>query len=170
MGSSSRNEHIEMVFGRFRDGVREGQLGALASAALVLFAINLFALIAWTVACAFIVPLASLFFGAWAVGIDLPGLHGSSFLSVFLLLIVVGVEWVTIVLSAAAGTSIGLATICPARVGCSSRWPAFKRASTQAMNLYVVILAILAIQTVVEILYVRQVLLMGGTGVPLAPY
>jgi hypothetical protein len=43
-------------------------------------------------------------------------------------------------------------------------------ALSQAGSLYVVIVAILAVQAVFEILYVRKVLLMGGTGVPLAPW
>ena len=88
----------------------------------------------------------------------------------FLFLLMVGLEWITYVLSAAAGTSIGLAVLFPKRVERPTRWSAFKHALSQAGSLYVVIVVILAIQAVFEILYVRKVLLMGGTGVPLMPY
>ena len=81
-----------------------------------------------------------------------------------------GMEWVTYVLSASAGTNIGLAIISPKRVDCASRWAAFKHTMRQAVSLYAVIVFILAFQAVFEILYLRKVLLMGGTGAPLTPW
>jgi len=164
------NEAIEMIFGRFRESVREGQLGAMATCILIVFGLNTLGSIVRSISTVFILPLAFLFFSGWTIGVFLLGLEGSSFLSVFLFLLMAGLEWVAYVLSAAAGTSIGLAVLFPKRVERSTRWSAFKRALSQAGSLYVVIVVILAVQAVFEILYVRKVLLMGGTGVPLAPW
>lgn len=167
---ATANEQVEMIFGRFRESVREGEPGTMALCVLIVFGLNTLGAITRSTSTLFIFPLAFLFFNGWTIGIGLPGLHGSSFLSVFLFLLMVGLEWITYVLSAAAGTSIGLAVLFPKRVERSTRWSAFKHALSQAGSLYVVIVVILGAQAVFEILYVRKVLLMGGTGVPLMPY
>ena len=167
---TNANEQIEKIFGRFRESVREGELGTMATCMLIVFGINTFGSMTNTISTIFIFPLAFQVFGWWIIGLSLPGLQGSSFLSVFLFLLMAGLEWSTYVLSASAGTSIGLAVLSPKRVECSSRWSAFKHALAQAGSLYVVIVFILAIQAIFEILYVRKVLLMGGSGVPLAPW
>ena len=164
------NEQVERIFGRFRESVREGEPGTMATCALIVFGLNTLGSIMRSISTLFIFPLAFLFFSSWTFGVSLPGLHGSSFLSVFLFFLMVGLEWITYVLSAAAGTSIGLAVLFPKRVERSTRWSAFKHALSQAGSLYVVIVVILAAQAAFEILYVRKVLLMGGTGVPLMPY
>jgi len=166
----TQNELIERIFGRFRESVREGQLGAMATCMLIVFGINTLGSVMRSISTVFIIPLLSLFFDGWVIGHSLLSLEGSSFLSVFLFLLMAGPEWFTYVLSAAAGTSIGLAVLFPKRVERSTRWSAFKHALSQAGSLYVVIVVILAVQAVFEILYVRKVLLMGGTGVPLAPW
>lgn len=108
--------------------------------------------------------------GGWIIGISLASLHGSSFLSVFLYLLMVGLEWITYVVSAGAGANIGLAILSPKRVGCSFRAEAFKRIVREAGRLYVLIISVLAVQAVFEILYVQKVVLIGGTGIPLMPY
>ena len=164
------NEQVERIFGRFRESVREGEPGTMATCALIVFGFNTLGSIMRSISTVLILPLAFLFMGGWMIGGSLPGLHGSSFLSVFLFFLMVGLEWITYVLSAAAGTSIGLAVLFPRRVERQTRWSAFKHALSQAGSLYVVIVVILAAQAAFEILYVRKVLLMGGTGVPLIPY
>lgn len=163
-------EQVEKIFGRFRDPVREGELGAMTTCMLIVFGVNTLGSLMRSMSTVFILPLGFLFLSGLTIGASLQSLEGSSFLSVFLFLLMVGLEWATYVLSAAAGTSIGLAVILPKRVGCSSRRTAFKRTLGQAGNLYTVIVVILGIQAVFEVLYVRKVLLMGGTGVPLAPW
>jgi len=169
-GDAAQSEHVEKIFGRFREPVREGELTAIATAALIVFALNTIGSVMRTISSVFIIPLAFFLLGGVKIGVSAIGLHGSSFLSVVLFLLMVGLEWVTYVLSAAAGAGIGLALIFPARTGCSSRGSAFRHALAQAGYLYVVILGILAAQAVFEILYVRKVLIMGGTGVPLGPW
>ncbi len=82
----------------------------------------------------------------------------------------VGLEWITYVLATAAGVNIGLSALMPKRQSAETRWLAFKRAWSEAGRLYLVIIGILAVQAVFEMLYVRKVLLMGGSGVPLMPY
>jgi uncharacterized membrane protein SpoIIM required for sporulation len=164
------NEQIERIFGGFRQSIRDGKVGAMSTCMLIVFGINTMGSVLRSVSTVFLLPLAFLLLDGCTIGASLPGLQGSSPLSVFLFLLMVGLEWVTYVLSAAAGTNVGLAVISPKRVETSSRWAALRHALSQAGSLYVVIVAILAVQAVFEILYVRKVLLMGGTGVPLAPW
>ena len=164
------NEQVERIFGRFRDAVLDGELGPMATCMLIVFGFNTLGSVMRSMSTVFILPLAFLFLDGWMIGASLLSLQGSSYLSVFLFLLMVGLEWVTYVLSAAAGTSIGLAVLFPKRVERSTRWSALKHALSHAGRLYVVIVVILAVQAVLEILYVRKVLLMGGTGAPLAPW
>ena len=164
------NQQVENIFGRFRESVRDGKLGTMATCMLIVFGVNTLGSIMRSISTVFILPLAFLFVTGWMIGASLLSLQGSSYLSVFLFLLMASLEWVTYVLSAAVGTSIGLAVLFPKRVERSTRWSAFKHALSQAGSLYVAILVILAAQAVFEILYVRKVLLMGGTGVPLAPW
>lgn len=142
----------------------------MSTCILIVFGINIVGSIIRSISTVFVLPLAFLFLDGCMIGASLLSLQGSSSLSVFLFLLMAGIEWVTYVLSAAAGTNVGLAVISPKRVDASSRWGAFKHALSQAGSLYVAIVAVLAVQAVLEILYVRKVLLMGGTGVPLAPW
>lgn len=164
------NEQVEKVFGRFRESVRDGELGPMVTCMLIVFGLNILGSIWRSLSTVFILPLASLFVAGWTIGASLLGLKSSSFLSMFLFLVMAGLEWVTYVLSAAAGANVGLAVLFPMRVERRTRRSAFKRALSQARSLYVVIVAILVVQAVFEILYVRKVLLTGGTGVPLMPY
>lgn len=164
-------EQIEKVFGTFRQPVREGNLAAMGTCAGIIFGINMYGSLTKTVSSILLVPIFSdLVLGGWNQGISVAFLHGSSFLSVFLFLVMGGLEWITYVISTGAGANIGLAVLFPKRVGCSFRAEAFTRGVWEAGRLYVLIITILAIQAVLEILYVHKVLLMGGTGVPLMPY
>ena len=166
------NPQVERIFGRFRQRVRDGHFGAIALCSFVVFTINTLGnFINFTLAGILIFPIAlTLLFGGWMQGISLAGIHASSFLSVFLFLSMCCLEWVTYVIASVAGVNIGLSVVSPKRQGTTSRWKAFKLAWRDAGRLYVIILIILAFQAVFEILYVRKVLLMGGSGVPLTPY
>jgi len=166
-----KNEQMEKVFGTFRQPVREGNLAAMGTSAGIIFGFNMFGSLTNTVSSILLVPIFfNLVLGGWIQGISLASLHGSSFQSVFLFLLMGGLEWITYVVSAGAGANIGLAVLSPKRVGCSFRAEAFKRVVLEAGRLYVLIITVLAVQAVFEILYVQKVLLMGGTGVPLMPY
>ncbi len=166
-----KNEQIEKVLGTFRQPVREGNLAAMGTCVGIIFGFNLFGSLTNTISCILLVPIFyNLILGGWIIGISLASLHGSTFLSVVLFLVMAGLEWITYVISAGAGANIGLAIISPKRVGCSFRAEAFKRTAREAGRLYVFIITVLAVQAVFEILYVQKVLLMGGTGVPLMPY
>jgi hypothetical protein len=85
-------------------------------------------------------------------------------------LTVVSLEWITYPLATVAGLNLGLSVLFPKRQAATSRWLAFQQAWRDAGRLYLVIAMILAGQAGCEIFYVRQVLLHGGSGVPLAPY
>jgi hypothetical protein len=163
---------IEKVFGRFREPVREGHWGTIAACSGLVFLFNLFGdFFQFTLLSILIVPAAfTLGLGGWLQGIGLADVHASSGLSLGLFLLVGGLEWITYALAAVAGLNIGLCILFPKRQGVSARWPAFKLAWRDAGRLYIIIALILAVQAVVEILYVRKVLLMGGTAVPLTPY
>jgi hypothetical protein len=165
-------ERVEKIFARFRQPVREGRLATIMMCSGIVFAINLVGnLINFTLPSILIIPiLLTLVFGGWAQGIGLAGIHGSSFLSVFLFLLMGALEWSTYIIATAAGANVGLSVIIPKRQAVPSRWQAFKRAWADATRLYVIIVLVLVIQALFEILYVRKVLLSGGSGVPLMPY
>ena len=165
-------QQIEKIFGRFRQPVRDGHLGAIALCSLIVFAVNTFGnFINFTLPGIFIVPVAvTLLLGGWMQGISLAGIRASSFLSMFLFLSMGCLEWVTYVIASVSGVNIGLSILVPKRQVVTSRWKAFKLAWRDAGRLYIIILIILAFQAVFEILYVRKVLLMGGSGIPLMPY
>lgn len=164
--------YLEEIFGRFRQPVRQGNIGAIALCSLIVFTINTLGnFINFTLAGILIFPIAlTLLFGGWMQGMSLAGIHASSFLSVFLFLSMCCLEWVTYVIASVAGLNIGLSVVAPKRQGTTSRWKAFKLAWRDAGRLYIIILIILAFQAVFEILYIRKVLLMGGSGIPLMPY
>ena len=167
----AKSEQIEKIFGGFRKPVCDGNLPAIATCAGIVFALNLLGSLIQTVSSILLIPIFfHLVVGGWIQGISLASLHGSSFMSVFLFLLMAGLEWLTYVVSAAAGANIGLAVLFPQRSAASSRPQALKTALGEAGRLYIVIIVVLAVQAVFEILYVRKVLLMGGTGVPLMPY
>jgi len=165
-------EAIESIFGRFREPVRNGHLGAIISCSLIVFAINILGnFSSFTLPGIFIVPVAvTLLFGGWIQGISLGGIQASSFTSLFLYLSMGSLEWITYVIATVAGVNIGLSVLMPKRQNTTSRWKAFKLAWRDAGRLYIIIFIILAFQAVFEILYVRKVLQTGGTGVPLVPY
>jgi hypothetical protein len=166
-----KNEQIEKVFGTFRQPVREGNITAIGKCAGIAFGLNLLGSLIRTVSSIVLVPIFfDLVLGGWIQGIGFASLHGSSFLSVFLFLLMGGLEWIAYVVGAGAGGNIGLAVLSPKRVGCSFRLEAFKRGIREACRIYALIITILAVQAVFEILYVHKVLLMGGTGIPLMPY
>jgi len=167
-----QSAQIENVFGRFREPVREGQWDTILACSGLVFLLNLFGdLTQFTVLSILIVPaFFTLGLGGWLQGISLAGVHASSGLSMGLFLLMGGLEWITYVLATVAGVNIGLSVLMPQRQAAETRGLAFKRAWGEAGRLYLVIIGILAVQAVFEMLYVRKVLLMGGSGVPLMPY
>ncbi len=165
-------EQVEKIFGKYRQSVREGNIAVIALCSLIVFTINTFGnFINFTLPGIFIVPIAAtLLFGGWVQGIGLASIQASSFLSLFLYLVMVCLEFITYVFASVAGVNIGLSILAPKRHGVTSRWKSFKFAWGDAGRLYIIITIILAFQAVFEIMYVRKVLLMGGSGIPLAPY
>ena len=164
-------EQIEKIFGRFREPVREGQRSAVLTASGLVFLLNLFGDFSqFTVLSILIVPASFLGLAGWMQGMSLAQIHGSSFLSVFLFLVMGSLEWITYPIATVAGLNLGLSVLFPKRQATTSRWLAFKQAWRDAGRLYLLIAMILAVQAICEILYVRQVLLHRGTAVPLAPY
>jgi len=163
---------VESVFGRFREPVRQGRWGAIAACSGLVFLLNLSGdFIHFTVLSILILPaFFTIGVGGWLQGISLAGVHASSGLSLILFLLMGALEWTTYVLATVAGVNIGLSVLMPKRQAATTRWLAFRRASGEAGWVYLMIIGILAVQAVVEMLYVRKVLLMGGSGVPLMPY
>ncbi len=171
-GRAGQYAVLESVFGPYREAVRDGKLGAMAACAALVVGFNLLGSVLRTVSGVLLVPaVAEMALGGVAAGGGLLSLHGSSWISVGAFLGLVGLEWCTYVLSAAAGANVGLSVIVPrlrSRVG--ARREAFGRAVRSGVKAYLIIVPVLLVQAVWEILYVRQVLLHGGTGVPLEPY
>lgn len=167
-----RNEQVEKIFGRFRQSVRDGDLKTIVLCSLIVFGVNtLGSITSGTLPSIFILPIGvTLLFGGWVQGISLGSIQASSFISLFLFLLMGCLEWSTYVISSVVGVNIGLSVLIPKRQGVVSRWKAFKLAWRDAGRLYVVIVIILAFQAVFEVLYVRKVLLMGGSAIPLMPY
>ncbi len=171
-GNAQQAQLLELIFGGFRQSLREGRPATILTCSAVVFGINLFgAFVQFTLLGILIVPiLFTVALGGWMQGVGLAGIHGSSWTAVVLFVMMGVLEWSTYVIATAAGLNVGLSVILPTRQGTSSRWQAFQKSSCDAGKMYVVIVLILAFQAVFEILYVRKVLLMGGSGIPLAPY
>lgn len=171
-GREAQNAAIEKIFGPYRVAVREGQPGAMAVCTAMVFGINFLGSLLRTIPCILVFPaLTDLAPGGLEIGRTLPFLHGSSWLSVPASVAMAALEWCSYVLSAAAGVNLGLALLLPRlKSGSNRRGESFRKALRGSLRLCLVIAAILAVQAIAEILYVRQVLLHGGTGVPLAPY
>jgi hypothetical protein len=162
---------IEGVFGRFREPVREGRPQIIALCAALILSWNLLGgFVGLTLTSIFIVPVVFVLVGGWNEGVAISQLHASSPISLLLFLLMAGLEWVTYPLATAAGLNIGLFFLWPHRQGAGSRGSAVKLAWRDAARLYLLIAMILAVQSVAEILYVRKVLLLGGSGIPLEPY
>ncbi len=163
---------IEKVFGPYRAAVREGQAGAMAVCMAMVFGFNLLGSVLRSLGSILIFPaFLSLVPTGVEIGRTLLSLHGSSVVSVAAFLVMVGLEWCSYVMSAAAGVNIGLAVVLPGlKSGSNSRRQAFRQAFRESLKLYLIIGLILCVQAIAEIFYVRAVLLHGGTGVPLRPY
>ena len=173
LAESDRNQaaQVEKVFGRFREPVRAGQAGAMVTCSALVLTLNLIGNLSNTLTSILILPIPlTLVLGGWCQGMGLSQLHPSSFLSGFLFMLMGALEWITYPVATAAGLNVALSTLFPQWQAVASRWLAFKRACRDAACLYTLVALLLAIQAVCEILYVRKVLLMGGTAVPLAPY
>ena len=164
-------EGVERIFGRFRESVREGDVTAMAWCSLLVFTINVLGNITnFTLPGILLLPgLGFLLFSGWLTGVNLAGLQASSLASYVWYLVMVSLELATYVLALAAGLNVGLSLLMPARQQVPSRLRAFGLAWRDAYRLYRIIAMVLAFQAVLEILYVRQVLVRGGTGVPLTP-
>jgi hypothetical protein len=169
---SQSAQQIEKIFGRFREPLRDGHLSTIALCSSIVFAINTLGNITnFTLPGILILPVGlTLLIGGLMQGISLGGIQASSFTSLLLFLLIVCLELITYVIATVAGINVGLSVLVPKRQKVKSRWKAFKLAWRDAGCLYVVILTILAFQAVFEILYVRKILLMGGSGIPFAPY
>ncbi len=165
-------EGIERIFGRFRESVREGDIAAMAWCSLLVFMINMLGNIThFTLPGILLLPgIELLLFSGWLTGVNLAGLQASSLASYVWYLVMVSLELATYVLALTAGLNVGLSLLRPARQQVPSRLRALGLAWRDAYRLYRIIAVVLAFQAVLEILYVRQVLLRGGTGVPLTPY
>jgi len=169
-GHTRKLATIERVFGRFREPVRAGRPDIIALCAAIILLWNLLGSAAvLTFPCTLILPVALLFVDGWQEGIAIAQLRASSAVSKMLFLTMVGLELTTYPLSSVAGLNIGLSALLRPRFGTVSRWQAVTLAIKDAMRIYGVIFCILSVQAVAEILYVRAVLLHGGSGVPLEP-
>lgn len=114
--------------------------------------------------------LSTIVMGGWIQGLSLAHVQGSSFWSLFWFFLMGGLEWLTYPLTAAAGVNVGLSVLWPKWQNAEDRRSALRLAWRDTRRLYLLIAAILLVQAVLEMLYVRKVLLMGGTGIPLMPY
>ncbi len=162
-------EQLWSVVGRWVEPLREGRLGTILTCTGFVFSVNTLGdLLNFTIPGIFVVPIAAtlLVFGGWMQGIGLATIHGSSFLSVFLYLLMGSLEWATYVLASVAGVNIGLSVLSPRRQGVPSRRAAFGVALGDGARLYLLIVMMLAVQALMEVLYIRKILLMGGSGRP----
>jgi hypothetical protein len=175
-GLSAQDEakyaQIEEIFGRFRQPVRDGSVPAMATVAAVVFSLNMLgSLFGFTLGGALLLPAVfNVVLGAWTQGGTLATLHASTAWSMFAFLIVVAMEWATYVLATAAGLQIAGSFLVPSLQGTHLRRRALRAALGDCGRMYALIVPVLALQAVLETLYVRQILLMGGTGIPLQPY
>jgi hypothetical protein len=168
---SRRIESVEKIFGRFRAPVREGRVATIVLCIGLVFGINMLGSVLNTLSSAFLVPvLCNLGFGGWIQGVSFAQIQATSSFSLLFFLLMGSLEWLTYPLAAAAGVNVGLSVLWPKWQNTAFRRSALRLAWWDARRLFLLIAAILLVQAILEMLYVRQVLLHGGTGVPLAPY
>ena len=164
-------ESVEKIFGRFRAPVREGRVTTIVVCSGLVFGINLLGSALNTLSSVFLVPVCfQLGVGGWIQGVSLAQLQATSSFSLLFFLLMGGLEWLTYPLAAAAGVNLSLSVLWPKWQNTASRRSALGLAWRDTRRLFLLIAAILLVQAILEMLYVRQVLLHGGSGVPLAPY
>lgn len=171
-GDAARNAATEQVFGRFRTPLREGSFTTFLCVSAIICGVNTISVLtSLTIPGALLVPgVVILGYTGWQQGMEFASLGASTFGSMLGFLWVVGLESSAYVLGAAVGVNFALAVLFPSWAGVQTRKTAFHKSLVTALKLYSLIVAILILQAVSETLYVRQVLLHGGSGVPLAPY
>jgi hypothetical protein len=163
---------IERLFGSLLGPLRDGSVSAIAHVTLLVFAFNLLGnFVNFTLPGVLIVPSVLLLgWTGWSAGGDIWASKASSAGSIVGYLAAWSLETVAYMAAASAGTRVGLAVLVPRVMGQTYRLRAFGRACKGVLRLYVVIVIILLVQALVEALYVRQVLLHGGSAIPLRPY
>jgi len=163
---------LEKLLGKFRQPLREGSVGTIATVVLIVFAVNLFANVTgFSLPGVLVIPaFAWLGYCGWLIGVGLGMAKASSVVSIIWFLAMASIEWIIYVLAGTVGVHAGLAVLRPSRMGESTRWRAFVRACRDGARVYVVIIVLLLVQAVGEVFYVRQVLLHGHSAIPLEPY
>ena len=168
----AKQRSIEALFGKFREPLRRGNVESLAVVTLIVFMVNMLGnMVNFTLPGIFLVPAVALVgYTGWSQGVSLAWLKASSLASIIGFLGVVSLESISYIVAATAGVNVGLGLVHPRWLGETSRLPALRRTCRDALHLYGVVALLLLVQAVAEVLYVRQVLLHGGSGVPLQPY
>jgi hypothetical protein len=172
VANENKKQPLETIFSRFREPVRNGHFGIISLCSLIVFSINTIGdFIMHTLPCIFLLPLATkLLRFAWMQGTWMTSIQASSFVSLLLYSVVIFLETLSYIIASVAGVNIGLSVLVPKIHGVNSRLMAFKFSCVDMWRLYIVIMIILAIQAVWEMLYIRKILLMGGSAIPLMPY
>ena len=167
----SRIFEVEKIFGRFRAPVREGKVTTIVVCSGLVFGLNMLGSALNTLSSVFLVPVCfNLGLGGWLQGVSLAQVQATSSFSLLFFLLMGGLEWFTYPLAAAAGVNVSLSVLWPKWQSTASRRSALGLAWRDTRRLFLLIAAILLVQAILEMFYVRQVLLHGGSGVPLAPY
>ncbi|MBX7256415.1 MAG: hypothetical protein K1Y02_08640 [Candidatus Hydrogenedentes bacterium] len=163
---------LETIFGPFRNALCEGSATTVASVAGIVFLINVLGiLISYVLPGFFLVPgFLLLLYVGWTQGRSLAEWDASTLGSMLGFSWMLALESFSYVLGTVAGMNFSLALLVRSWTGRDTRGAALRAAGCTALKLFGLILAILFIQALSETLYVRQVLLHGGSGIPLMPY
>jgi hypothetical protein len=168
VSDEQKKAQAEKMFGRFRQPVKDGNPYVTAKCMLIVFGLNTLGTVQNIVLSALLLPLVlQLGFVALQQGISVSKTKGSSLFSIVSYYFVGGLEWVTYPVANCTGILFIVTQI-------SSLFNHKKLALLQGLgevlSLLIPIVILLFIQAILEVLYVRKVLLRGGTGIPLQPY
>ncbi|MFA5858705.1 MAG: hypothetical protein WC955_06530 [Elusimicrobiota bacterium] len=161
----------EKIFGKYREGVKEGKPVVMLKCAGIVFVMNMFGNLMNTFFCIFVLPIVlTLIYTGVVQGIAFTEIKkGTTRWSGILYIIIGGLEWLTYPLAYYAGLLIPAAVFfgifdITLMIG------NLVAAGVDMLKVYLIITVVLFIQAPLELLYVRKVLQSGGSGIPLEPY
>ena len=161
-------KQIEKIFGKYRDSVRNGKVSTILKCSFIVFGLNTLGLIQNTILSALLIPLVlQLGFAAIMQGISFSETKGSSLFSLLSYYFVGGLEWITYPLANFAGilfTSSIITSII------NKRNILLLDNFSNVISVLFPCVIILFFQGFLELLYIRKVLVNGGTANPLQPY
>ena len=168
ISDAQKTKQVEKMFSQYREPVKNGDWRAISKCAMIVFGLNTLGMIQNTVLSALLIPLIlQMGFVGINQGVAFSETKGSSLTSLLAYYFVGGLEWISYPLANFAGilftTSIISSLINHQELAIMTR-------ITEVAAILMPVIVILFFQAILELLYVRKVLCVGGTAIPLKPY